>query len=102
MCIHTFAYVLVLQPQLPLYLLVGVPDGTRLLEAIHCLLHVVVPKLPEDGDKVAPLCGSIQRMNCGAEGWKKNVDVTKEQTNKQGCLILISFLNEKPAYSQRT
>lgn len=79
---HTFAYVLVLQPQLPLYLFVGVPDGTGLLEAIHCLLHVVVPKLPEDGDKVAPLCGSIQRMNCGAEGWKKYDDVTKKQTNR--------------------
>lgn len=86
MCIHTFAYVLVLQPQLPLYLFVGVPDGTGLLEAIHCLLHVVVPKLPEDGDKVAPLCGSIQRMNCGAEGWKK-IRRCYKRTKKQGCHI---------------
>lgn len=70
MCVcPTFANVLVLQPQLPLDLFVGVPDGTGLLEAIHRLLHVVVPKLPEDGDKVTPLRRPVQRMDGRAEGW---------------------------------
>lgn len=59
----TFANVLVLQPQLSLDLFVGVPDGTGLLEAVHRLLHVVVPKLPEDGGKVASLRRPIQRMD---------------------------------------
>lgn len=59
----TFADVLVLQPQLSLDLFVWVPDGTGLLEAIHCLLHIVVAELPEDGDKVAPLCRPVQRMD---------------------------------------
>lgn len=65
----TFANILVLQPQLSLDLFVGVPDGAGLLEAIHRLLHVVVPKLPEDGDKVAPLRCPVQRMDGRAEGW---------------------------------
>lgn len=69
MC-HTFANILVLQPQLSLDLLVGVPDGTGLLEAIHCLLHVVVPKFSEDGDKVTPLRGPVQRMDSRAECWE--------------------------------
>ena len=59
----TFADVLVLKPQLSLDLFVGVPDGTGLLEAVHRLLHIVVPKLPEDGDKVAPLRRPVQRMD---------------------------------------
>ena len=59
----TFANILVLQPQLSLDLLVGVPDSAGLLEAVHCLLHVVVPKLSEDGDKVTSLCRPVQRMD---------------------------------------
>lgn len=59
----TFAYVLVLQPQLPLDLFVGVPDGARLLETINCLLDKVVPEVPQNGDKVAALSGPVQRMN---------------------------------------
>ena len=65
----TFADVLVLQPQLSLDLFVGVPDGTGLLEAVHRLLNVVVPKLPEDGDKVAPLRRPVQGVDGRAEGW---------------------------------
>lgn len=67
----TFANILVLEPQLSLDLLVGVPDGTGLLEAIHCLLHIMVPKLPEDGDKVTPLRRPVQRMDGWAEGWEE-------------------------------
>lgn len=59
----TFADVLVFQPQLSLDLFVGVPDGAGLLEAVHCLLHVVVSELPEDGDEVAALCRPVQRMD---------------------------------------
>lgn len=59
----TFAYVLVLQPQLSLDLFVGVPDGAGLLEPVHCLLHVVVPKFFENGDKVTPLCCPVQGMD---------------------------------------
>ncbi|TNN77325.1 hypothetical protein EYF80_012439 [Liparis tanakae] len=55
-------------PQLSLDLFVGVPDGTGLLEAVHRLLHVVVAKLPEDGDKVATLRRPVQRMDGRAEG----------------------------------
>lgn len=77
----TFANVLVLQPQLPLDLFVGVPDGTGLLEAVHRLLHVVVPKLPEDGDKVAPLRRPVQRMDGRAEGWVEGGK--KKKTQKQ-------------------
>lgn len=65
----TFANVLVLQPQLSLDLFVGVPDGAGLLEAVHRLLHVVVPELLQDGDKVAPLGRPIQRVDGRAEGW---------------------------------
>lgn len=65
----TFANVLVLEPQLPLDLFVGVPDGAGLLEAVHRLLHVVVPELTEDGDEVAPLRCPVQRMDGRAEGW---------------------------------
>lgn len=59
----TFADVLVLQPQLPLDLFVRVPDGARLLETIHRLLYKVVPEVPQNGDKVAPLSRPVQRMN---------------------------------------
>lgn len=59
----TFADVLVLQPQLPLDLFVRVPDGARLLETVNCLLNKVVPKLPQNGNKVAALRRPIQRMN---------------------------------------
>lgn len=76
----TFANVLVLQPQLSLDLFVGVPDGTGLLEAVHRLLHVMVPKLPEDGDKVAPLGRPVQRMDGRAKGW---VEGGKKHQNKQ-------------------
>lgn len=66
----TFANILILQPQLPLDLFVGVPDGAGLLEPIHRLLHIVVPKLPEDGDKVAPLRRPVQRMDGRAKSWE--------------------------------
>lgn len=58
----TFAYVLVFQPQLSLDLFVWIPDGAGFLKAIHSLLNIVVPKLPEDGDEVAPLRCPVQRM----------------------------------------
>lgn len=61
--VPTFADVLVLQPQLPLDLFVGVPDGAGFLETINCLLDKVVPEVPQNGDEVAALSGSIQRMN---------------------------------------
>lgn len=67
----TFADVLVLQPQLPLDLLVGVPDGAGLLEAVHRLLHKVVSELPEDGDKVTPLRCPVQGMDGRAECWEE-------------------------------
>lgn len=62
-CGPTFADVLVLQPQLPLDLLVGVPDGAGLLEPVHGLLDEVVPELPQDGHKVAAERGSVQGVD---------------------------------------
>lgn len=41
----TFTDVLILEPQLPLHLLVGVPDGAGLLEAVRRLLDEMVPEL---------------------------------------------------------
>lgn len=59
----TFAYVLILEPQLALHLLIGVPDGAGLLEAVHRLLHKMIPKLLQNGHEVTAQCGTIQRMN---------------------------------------
>lgn len=59
----TFADVLVLEPQLSLNLLVGVPNGAGLLEAVHGLLDIMVPKFLEDGHKVASLRRPVQRMD---------------------------------------
>lgn len=50
----TFADILVLQPQTPLDLLVGVPDGAGLLEAVDGFLDVVVAKLVQEGNEVRP------------------------------------------------
>ena len=66
--VPTFADVLVFQPQLPLDLLVRVPDGAALFEAVHRLLDEVIPKLLEDGDEVAAESGSIQGVDGRAEG----------------------------------
>lgn len=81
----TFADVLVLEPQLSLDLFVGVPDGAGLLEAVHRLLNIMVPKLPEDGDKVAPLRCPVQRMDGRAESWveeKKGIQMRNKKYNR--------------------
>lgn len=65
----TFADVLVLQPELPLDLPVGVPDGAGLLEAVHGLLDVVVAKLVQQRHEVPTGGGPIQRVERVAEGW---------------------------------
>lgn len=69
----TFTDVLILQPELPLDLPVGVPDGARLLKAIHGLLDVVVAKLVQQCHKVPAGGGPIQRVQCIAEGWGENM-----------------------------
>lgn len=84
----TFADILVLQPQLSLDLFVGVPDGAGLLEAVHCLLHIVVPELFKDGDKVAPLRCPVQRMDGRAEPW---VDGRKRERERD---IEVNVWNE--------
>lgn len=68
----TFADVLILQPELPLDLPVGIPDGAGFLKAIHCLLDVVVAKLVQQRHKISTGGGSIQRVKCIAEGWEGN------------------------------
>lgn len=65
----TFADVLVLQPELPLDLPVGIPDGAGLLEAVHCLLDVVVAKLVQQCHEISTGGGPIQRVKRIAEGW---------------------------------
>jgi len=65
----TFADVLVLEPELPLDLPVGIPDGAGLLEAVHGLLDVVVAKLVQQRHKISAGGGPVQRVERVAEGW---------------------------------
>lgn len=85
----TFANILVLQPQLSLDLFVRVPDGTGLLEAVHRLLHIVVPELPEDRDKVAPLRCAVQRMDGRAEGCVEGGKRRRRKKKDWGELFLL-------------
>lgn len=59
----TFADVLILEPQLALHLLIGVPDAAGFLKAVYRLLDKMIPKLLQNGHKVAPQCRTIQGMD---------------------------------------
>lgn len=81
----TFTDVLILQPELPLDLPVGVPDGAGLLKAVHGLLDVMVAKLVQQCHKVPAGGGPIQRVQRIAKGWGENM---RGCSNPWGCTAL--------------
>lgn len=64
----TFADVFVFQPESALDLLVWVPDGAGLLEAVDRFLDVMIAKLVQQGHEIHTRCGPVQGVESIAEG----------------------------------
>lgn len=64
----TFADVFIFQPESALDLLVWVPDGTGLLEAVDSFLDVMIAKLVQQGHEIHTRCGPIQGVESVVEG----------------------------------